>query len=258
MGMFDSEVSADNRMRQFESLSKPAGGNLVNGAEMIANVASLVTGTGAVGLVEKTFGVAKMFTAGLGVATLEENLNFLGAAVEADISRLEKKLDRQGVSIEEIRRRIESSEFAEGVAAAVLHAQRTKQKKRLERMALILVNGLVEDNLEPESLDDMMRAAVELKDEDVLLLAQIYKSQHLLPDSVPITDETELGPVVEAWKTMIHQERLDLPARRESLARLQTNALVQQRIIPGTDYGNEVFILLKNGARFHERLRCLV
>jgi hypothetical protein len=178
----DNEVTTDNRMRRGERQNQSPISKLLEGAESAASSAGLATGSKTVVAIAKTFGIAKRFTSELGVATLSENLEYLGGAAEAAFARVEAKLELQGYKIEEIERRLNSPELLEGIKAATLQAQRTKDKKRLERMALILANGVAENDLEPESLDDMMRAAVELNDADVDLLRMIYEKQFsLLP-----------------------------------------------------------------------------
>jgi len=51
----------------------------------------------------------------------------------------------------------------------------TSVKDRLKRLARIVVNGVKEGDLEPESLDDMMRAATELSEPDISLLKELYE-----------------------------------------------------------------------------------
>lgn len=225
MGMFENEVAADNQMRQYESLSKPVAAGLLDRAETFATSASIVTGSVAVGLIAKTLGVAKKFTSELGVATLDENIDHLGKVTEMAIGRVEKKLDAQGLKVEEVARRIESSELAEGISAAILQSQRTKQKKRLERMAWILANGVAENDLEPESLDDMMRAAVELKDADIALLGKICGSQGPLLRQRSLNTTNWFGQVQSYWmrsSTLAHwinRNTLDIEARSHAWSR---------------------------------------
>ena len=181
-----NEVAVDNQLRRAEKQNQSPVTGLFEGAETATQAISLVTGSVTIGGIAKAFGIAKRFTSGLGVATLAENLDHLGDAAETALSRVEKNLAAQGVRIDEVERRLNSDELLEGIKAATLQAQRTKDKKRLDRMALILANGVAENDLEPESLDDMMRAAVELKDRDIGVLAEIYKMQ------LPMFDENEL------------------------------------------------------------------
>jgi len=63
--------------------------------------------------------------------------------------------------------------------AGACHSQalRTTQADTTQEVALILANGVKEDDLGPEGLDDMMRAAVELKEADIRTAKRIYDSQ---------------------------------------------------------------------------------
>ncbi len=259
MGMFDNEVAADNKMRQFESLSKPATGGLLAGVEAVAESASLVIGRPGVGLIAKTIGVAKKFTAGLGVATLDENIAHLGNAAELAISRVERKLDGQGVRLDEIERRIASPELQEGISEAILQAQRTTQKKRLERMAWILASGVAENDLEPESLDDMLRAALELKERDVLTLGLICSRQAKILSDAEKWPQHWYDNVRKDWQASGFDEsgKSDHVGLKSSLSRLAAFGFIIA-IPPATTTnspGREPFALLREGMRFYERIQ---
>jgi hypothetical protein len=226
MGMFDkNEVATDNRMRQFESLSKSPVESLLSGAETVCQVAGVAANSPIAGAITKGLGIAKKFTSGLGVATLDENIDHLGKATEMAIARVEEKLDGQGVRIDKIQEKVESPEFLEGISAAVLQAQRTKQKSRLERMALLLANGVANDDLEPEALDDMLRAATELKDRDIHTLAVLFETQcktatyHSLTSGDGIINKPrEVWQALEQQKFITPGNQMDV---RSSLERLK-------------------------------------
>jgi hypothetical protein len=267
MGMFDGEVAADNQMRRFENLSKTPGSNLIDRAEIVANAVGLVTGSSTVGLIARTLGIAKKFTSGLGVSTLEENLNHLGNATEENFSRLEKNLYGQGVRIDEIERRFESPELQEGIAAAILQAQRTKQKKRLERMALVLANGVAADDLEPESLDDMLRAAVELKERDILALGFIVSHQSKILADAEKWPEHWYDNVRRDWQASGFEQGVatqragsDDVGLKSSLSRLAAFGFIiaVPPVITQNSPGREPFALLKEGKKFYERLQEIV
>jgi hypothetical protein len=256
MGMFDNEVAADNRMRQFESLSKSPVGPLLTGVETVAQAASLVTSAPIAGVIAKSLGIAKRFTSGLGVATLDENIDHLGRATEMAISRVSEKFEAEASQIQE---RIESPEFLEGVSAAVLQAQRTKQKKRLERMAWILANGVAENDLEPESLDDMMRAALELKERDVLALGLICSRQAKILSDAEKWPQHWFDSVRKDWQASGLNEsgKSDHVGLKSSLSRLAAFGFIIA-IPPATTTnspGREPFALLREGKRFYERLQ---
>lgn len=263
MTITGNEVAVDNRLRRAEKQNQSPANRLLESAETIATAASLTTGSVAIGSIAKVFGIARKFTSGLGVATLEENLDHLGDATEAALSRVEKNLDAQGIRIEEIERRLNSKELLEGIKAATLQAQRTKDKKRLERMALILANGVAQDDLEAESLDDMMRAAAELKDADISMLGKLYPFEKPLlqrmerlrqgkPGSLPNLH----GEIQNIWhnfgRSLNPAEQLEY---RGSFARLQSHGMIQQVTFSNSEVGREPYLLLEDGAKFYERLQ---
>ena len=260
MGMFDNENAADNRMRQFEGLSKPVATTSMEAVEIAVTAASIVTANPIAGAIAKSIGVARKFTSRLGVATLEENIDHLGRTTEMAIARIEGKQDAQGGWIEGIEEKIASAEFVEGISAAVLQSQRTAQKKRLDRMAWILANGVAENDLELESLDDMMRAAAELRDSDIALLGKICISQSSLLEQQRGRDSTYwFGEVQHVWNEFVNSGALDARKHlvyRSSLARLESHGLIQKfREISTAGVGLEPYALLEEGKKFYERLQ---
>ena len=253
----DNEVAIDNRMRRAERVNQSPINRLLEGAESASLAVGLATGSRTVGAIAKTFGNAKKFTSGLGVATLSENLDHLGEAAETAIARVEARLELQGCQIEEIERRLNSPELLEGIKAATLQAQRTKDKRRLERMALILANGFAENDLETESLDDMMRAAAELTESDIVFLRKIYDAQKVSLKDSNLNDSARMQRMISQWPNQIPApvgRETILSQHRGSVARLQAHAFIQFRT-PGSDVGGELVFLLSDGAKFYERLR---
>ncbi|MGD0154745.1 MAG: hypothetical protein ABSB50_01515 [Terracidiphilus sp.] len=260
MTITGNEVAVDNQMRRAEKQSQSPVNRLLESADTATGAISIAAGSAAIGSIAKAIGIAKRFTSGLGVATLDENLEHLGDATETALSRVEKNLEAQGERIEEIERRLNSEELLEGIKAATLQAQRTKDKKRLERMALILANGVAENDLEPESLDDMMRAAVELTNWDILVLGKMYDSQKgLLSGRRSSFDWSEqVGHIWTDWNRLFglgEDQHLKL---RASLSRLQSLGLIaeaQTNFVKDGSLGRQAFGLLLDGKRLYERLQ---
>jgi hypothetical protein len=175
MGFPENEVAADNRQRELEILSKPPGAQIVT---KIKDAVSIMPG---VGYIANALGLSKILLE-LGVSSVEDNLTYLGLATETALCRIEQNLEEHGVEVAEIRRRYEEPAFAESIAAAVLHTQRTRQKARLNRMAQILANSVEADDLDTEAFDDLARAAVELTDLDIQLLNDVRECESQLPD----------------------------------------------------------------------------
>jgi hypothetical protein len=199
----------------------------------------------------------------LGVPTVEENLGHLGKATQLAISRLERKLETQGKDLDDFRDRLESKEFVDTLSAAVLQTQRTNDKKRLNRLASIIANSVEVNNLGADQTDDMMRAAVELKDEDISLLRKLYDSQNSLVTrllSNPGQDPTYWHREVQRiWKEFTNrgglnpQEHLNY---RSSFSRLESLGLIQYVNSAGSyGVGRDIYALLAEGKKFFERIQ---
>jgi hypothetical protein len=260
-----NEVAVDNQLRRAEKQNQSPANRLIEGAALTAEAISLATGSVAIGSIARAFGIAKRFTSGLGVATLDENLDHLGDATEAALLRVERNLGAQGVRIDEIERRLNSSELLEGIKTATLQAQRTKNVKRLDRIALILANGVAEDDLEPESLDDMMRAAVELTEHDLNVLRSIYKMQIHLFSSREIEKEyvwriNEIHSLWEKWwkdQAYSSYQGINGMNLNGSFARLQSAGLTVSIGTTSILHGSTMhdYELLPAGKDFYERLQ---
>lgn len=166
MSMFDNEIAAVNAMRRNE---KVLGSGLADSLADTGDAIESVTGVAVLGHLLR---IPKMLSQA-GTATVQENLEYLGDATEAAILRVEKALDDGKAKIAEILVRIESQEFRDAMASAVLQTLRTTQKEKLKRIALILANGIAKNDVNPETMDDMTRAAVELSSWDVQMLRDI-------------------------------------------------------------------------------------
>jgi len=166
MGFEKNEVAADNQGREFEDLNKALGGKIVSA---VKSIISLVPGAGHIA---NAIGLSKIMME-MGVSTVEENLDFLGKATSAALVRIECRLDAQGVTVQGSADRYSRPEFAASLEAAILQTQRTRQRARLIRLASILANSVEADDIDPDTIDDLARAAVELTDWDVQLLNDV-------------------------------------------------------------------------------------
>ena len=82
----------------------------------------------------------------------------------------------------------------------------TSVKDRLKRLARIVVNGVKEDDLEPESLMTLMRAAAELKDADIVLLGKICDWQESLIRERNLSTTNWFGNVQSYWNEFVNYE----------------------------------------------------
>jgi hypothetical protein len=271
MAITGNEVEVANQARRDEELSNsPVGGLIESGLPIAGAAVSLgtaLTAGGPTGLVLAGSIVAASgivdWLRKLGTSKVSENLEALGQATEDALNRLESALRKQGTSIDEIRLRLESKELKDAMASASLQALRTTQKDRLVRLSLVLANGLKENDLNPESTDDMMRAAVELKDADILMLGRLYPLYKPLLDRMerakrgrPESTPNLHNEIQNIWhnfgRSLNPAEQLEY---RGSFARLQSHGMIQQVTFSNSEVGREPYLLLQEGARFYERLQ---
>ncbi|HWG18911.1 MAG TPA: hypothetical protein VG225_00175 [Terracidiphilus sp.] len=229
MGQFDSETSAALAQLNYDALSETPGGEF---AEIIGDLLMLI---GSGGLCAVAGGASNLLQKirKLAGASYASNLTYAITAVSDDLATLYERNEILRGRIESLRT---DPQFAEAIVALALRAMHTSVKDRLKRLARIVVNGVKEDDLSPEGLDDMMRAAVELGEADIRLLEEIY--EHPVPMDM---NEADKG-------------RTDSAERMGSIAKLQAVAFVQLRT-PGFDSGANIVVLLPNGAKFYERLQ---
>jgi hypothetical protein len=268
LGSFDNEVAAANHQRRVDEEScSPVNrivGELVVGASPAIAVASAVSSAnfGSAGLaiaggIIGGFGIIDWFRR-LGSSKVSDNLETLGEATEEALNRVERILREQGVTIDEIKARLESEGFREGMASASLQALRTTQESRLRRMAEILATGIERDELRPDITDGLMRAAAELQDRDVELLQRIYEAQASLLFSRQRLSSDWGEQVALGWANRFgFLDSENWIGARSSLARLQSMGFIQDvrtNMVSTGELRTQPFGLLPEGKRFIERI----
>lgn len=276
MSLPENEVAADNQRRRMEELSKSPVGGVIESAISVARPAVAVasalvtsgntaTGLAVAGSIIGGLGIVDWFRR-LGSSKVDENLESLGQATEDALDRVANTLREHGTSMEEIKARIESNEFKDGMASAALQALRTTNINRLARMALLLANGVKEDDLEPESLDDMTRAAVELKDADLILLGEIYQMQISLLNSewIELQVNQRWNNLSRLWQEYWNKNQSRFNGYQGMLLMASFGRLESLGMIaPGPDRASAAspvassYLLLPEGKKFYERLRVI-
>lgn len=253
MGQFDSETDAALAQLNYGALSEIPGGEF---AEIIGDLLMMV---GSGGLWAVAGGASNLFqkVRKLAGASYASNLIFAITAVRNDLADLYQRHA-------ELRGRIDSlgtdPKFAEAISALALRAMQTSVKDRLKQLARIVANGVKEDDLEAESLDDMMRAAVELKGTDLGLLRELYRWHNPILIQKNIDPTNWYGEIQRANRSLFssgflnQQEHLKY---RSSYSRLESLGLVQR--IPSINnidgVGFDHYALLMEGKKFFERLQ---
>ena len=163
----NNEVAADNQRREMEKWGKMPGGGLVTG---VKNIVSLIPGAGPIA---NAIGLSKILLE-VGFSSVEENINYLGQATAYALDRTERLLQAQGVRLDDLAQRYQSDAFVACLQAIALQTQRTRQRARLVRLANILANSVASNEIEPEVVDDLARAATELTEWDVQVLNDVH------------------------------------------------------------------------------------
>lgn len=268
MSLPENEVAAANQQRRTEDLAKSTVGEAIGQVAVVTgpaiSIASTLAVTGSSAAAGLTLAAGFISSLGLvdlfrkfGSTKVNENLEVLGQATEDALIRVEKNLSAQSVSVDEIKARIESEAFRDGMASAALQALRTTQKDRLQRMARILANGVKEKDLEPENFDDMMRAAAELQDADILLLGQIYQQQSMLLEHKGFSSEWS-QQVGHQWVNSFATSETKHLSLRGSLSRLESLGFlgaIRTMITPNGSLAHQAYGLLPEGARFYKLLQ---
>ncbi|MGA3129469.1 MAG: hypothetical protein ABSD59_01620 [Terracidiphilus sp.] len=257
MGQFDLETDAALAQLNFEEISKTPGGEF---AEIASDLLKLVGGRGpwsitggAVSLLQKIRALA-----GAGYAS---NLIYVVTAVRDDLADLYSKHV-------ELRGRIEAlpdePKFAEAIAALALRAMHTSVKARLKRLARIVVNGVKENDLEPENLDDMMRAAVELTERDILELRVFISRQSEIlgqAEKLPMQWYDNVRRHWQSWAiedgTEFRNGKLSYFDLNSSRSKLAAFGFIIAIPPAGTTNSPDVFpyALLPEGKKFYECLQ---
>jgi hypothetical protein len=255
MGQFDSPTEAALSRLKSESLfSSSVDGKVEKAAGIGAYLLEVAGFAGASGGVRFLSALKN-----LAANKDEANLIYFGEALVDDIRRLYRLHEELRHQFDNC---LESSEFNAAVANATLHITRTNVEIRLKRLSHLIVNGVEASDLEPEGLDDMMRAAVELKDEDIILLDKLYASQNrrlLMQVRIGQSPDWWHGSFQTVWQEFINSGALNRQEHlkyRSSFARLESAGLVQHLDNVGTyGIGCDPYALLFEGKKFHERLQ---
>ena len=218
MNQFDGELAALQHQRRMEALSGPSG--VESAVDMFASWAS-EAGIPGTGLFRKALKS--------GQTPVETLVAQLESAASEEIRRIWEYLQDKEEEQKKFAERLKSQEAQCAYFAAVLHGLRTSDPKRQTRLAVLTVNSVYADATEAESLDDMMRAAVELKDRDIHVLKKVAETQskHGQHFSLVTTDGAINKPR-EVWQEL-EREGFIKPSNhmeiRSSLARLQSLGL---------------------------------
>lgn len=253
MSQYDLETDATLAQLNYEELSKTPGG------EFVEIIGALIPLAGVAGPLDVVGGASNLLTKirKLTGASYASNLIYVITAVRNDLADLYRRHEALRGRIDSLRT---DPKFAEAISALALRAMQTSVKDRLRRLARIVVNGVKEGDLETESLDDMMRAAVELKEEDIVLLGNLYKWQNHILIEKGMNPNKWFSDIQQAHKQFVESGALNQQDHlkfRSSYVRLESLGLIQAIPSINNHYGvgYELYALLMEGKKFYERLQ---
>ena len=246
--MFDGELAALRRQRQMESLSaSPVTTALSKAADVVSQFG--VPGTG-------------LFAKALkcGQTPVERVVEQVESGAYSEIARIRKRLEGQDSRLEEFEARLRSQEAQGAYIVSVLHGLRTSDPRKHIRLGALTINCVYANDLEPESLDGMMQATVELKEDDIVLLGNLYKWQNHILQEKGMNPNKWFSDIQQAHKQLVESgvlKQQDHLKFRSSYMRLGSLGLIQEipSITNHYGVGYELYALLMEGKKFYERLQ---
>lgn len=253
MGQFDSHSEAALTRLKNENLSSSPVDRL---ATKLASIgAKLLELSGMSGVSVLTDFVLEL--KGIAADKDESNLIFFGENVVNDIRDLYRLNKELGGRLDETLR---SDRFGVVMANATLFVPRANDQRCLRLLSLVIANSVKANELNPATLDELMRAAVELREQDIVLLKKIFESQEGIIRR-GVRDSTNLYSDVQyAWGEFLKSGALRDVSQlkyRSSLARLESHGLIQQISARQFGIGEEPYMLLEEGAEFVKRIEVL-
>jgi hypothetical protein len=181
----------------------------------------------------------------------EERRNLLVETVADETVKYGAELDRLKKSVDEHSERTKPEVMAELLLDATRKAQNTRAKERVQRIALILFNALVEPKeADADEVEEMMRVAMEVSDSEIVHLRELVKiegSQLAGRDHIPRYDAHS------AWINGFWGDRV-VPEVDSVFQKLESYGLVTRIAPPNNqnimaDIQNR-YVLLPKGVRF--------
>ena len=273
MNQFDDEFAARQNRRLMESLQEsPVTDRIVDAADATGVAAAvgsaLVPPLGValvpVGIAASALGAFSRALR-LGKPTAKKMVEDLESDTVNQIRRIWSRLDKDTERQSEFEARLNSSEGQLAMLNECFHGLKSSDRAKHTRLAIVTVNSVLEGDLGEESLDTLMRAAVELKQYDLDLLADVYAMQipFILADHWAAKDIGEKWNILAAyWQKYWDQNQkkyrgLEGSRFIGSFSRLEALGM----IAPGPNRSSALspvatcYLLLPDGIKFHERLQ---
>jgi len=222
---------------------------IADGGNAVATIGAVVAPPTApvLGIARATFTCLGLFRKAwtFGKPSIDQMIEDIETGADAKFKEIDARLDRNDSAKKQFEERLQSQEAETARLSALFHGLRSSDPEKHKRLGAITIGCIFADDLKPESLDDMMRAAVELSESDIRLLKELCERPF-----------DARRPSLNTYMNMGEADkgRADAEERMGSVAKLQAVAFVQLRT-PGVDMGASLVILLPKGKRFYERLQ---
>jgi hypothetical protein len=221
MGQFDTETDAALSQLGWEGLEETPGAEF---AEIASELLALIGTTNPFAIAGKASSLF-LKVRKLAGASYASNLVYVFKAVRNDLKSLYEICESFRAKLDSLP---SDPDFAKAISALALRAMHTSAKNRLKRLARLVVNGVRDNDLEPESLDDLLRAGSELTESDIDVLRTVSEAQTLEASKQIYSMSTSDGTINfprELWQTLKHQRFISPENQliiRSSLMRLQS------------------------------------
>jgi len=186
----------------------------------------------------------------------EERRSLLLQTVADETVKYGIELDRLKKSVDEHSERTKPEVMAELLMDATRKAQNTRARDRVQRIALILFNTLVEPKVvDADEVEEMMRVATEVSDRDIVFLRELVKIEG---NQLATRDHIARYDAHTVWINGFWGDRV-MPEVDSVFQKLESYGLVTRIAPPNNqnimaDIQNR-YVLLPKGIRFVNLIR---
>jgi hypothetical protein len=234
MNQFSSEWAAIKHGHDMERLQGSTAADkaldaIVDGGNTVAAIGAVVAPPAAL-----VFGIARATFTGLGLfrkawklgkPSVDQMIEDIETGADAKFKEIDARLDGNDSAKKEFDARLQSQEAETARLSALFHGLRSSDPEKHKRLGAITVGCIFADDLKPESLDDMMRATVELRDRDIFVLKTLSERQRDTGTFYPLTSgDGTINRPREVWQALERDKFITLTNQmeiRSSLERLK-------------------------------------
>jgi hypothetical protein len=268
MNQFSSDWAARKHNHDMDRLQGSTAADkildaIADGGNAVAAIGAAVAPPTApvLGIARATFTCLGLFRKAwkFGKPSIDQMIEDIETGADAKFKEIDARLDGDDSAKKQFEERLQSQEAETARLSALFHGLRSSDPEKHKRLGSITISCIFADDLKPENLDSKMRAAVELTEGDISLLARIYKSQKLIlenRESRPFSHQWN-EQVCAYWEQEFSREDRGHLNMRGSLMRLQSLGFIASAETMTRDgsVAHYPFGLLMEGKLFYERLQ---